>query len=674
MIALKNFQNYIGIFSEILICLGIVLGFTYLGMQTDILHFFPTFFFQIELYLFGLALLISAIVAYLTWTNNEKIFADFQSLLKYFPKNETYFVLFAVAVCLFIIPLFTTWTTAEFHQNNVGGLFPIFDAGAYYSGAEHILDTGRLDSWNQRRPINSMFLATRLLLTNFDFRSTLILQAMILGISVFLVSLSISRTLGKSAGFLMFAVLFTLSSFYLSDNLSENLGLVFGCLSFSLIWIGIFERNFHSYLIGIFFLSIGFMVRPGPFLLFPVLFLLSGSIFSLESHFDWKKVILSSVPALLGLFLNQIIISLYSDGKGLFMGNYATVLYGLASGGKGWQQAMIDFPYESTHYPESQLAPFLYQKSFELIHAAPLQFLNTVLQGYITGPFNLINQLFQQLISIEYSTNPLLNQYGFTIFLVGLISITIGIIRFFLYSDLKYIKSLFLFSLFTTFLVLPFFFVDGGLRTLVIIFPYFAIGIIMGTIGWRSKGAIQESPVHKESQNHSLFSVTIPVIIGLIILASATTTLTFGPELKEIVLGHQPEISPDACSINETFFIMRVDRGIPFLEMMEAGHLSPSFAPYVNPDEFTSPSERYYLSYYYELTDFINGKDFPVLFSGYDLQFHETRIILAPNGIVEAEHRTIGFCAESNNVTKYPVYWVYRMNPGTIKYYDNDIS
>jgi hypothetical protein len=150
------------------------------------------------------------------------------------------------------------------------------------------------------------------------------------------------------------------------------------------------------------------------------------------------------------------------------------------------------------------------------------------------------------------------------------------------------------------------------------------------------------------------------------------TTLTFGPELKEIVLGHQPEISPGVCSINETFFIMRVDRGIPFLEMMEAGSISPSFAPYVNPGEFTSPSERYYLSYYYDLTDFINGKDFPVLFSGYDLQFHEIRVILAPKGIVETKHRTIGFCAESNNVTKYPVFWVYRLNPDTVKYSDDD--
>ena len=667
MVALKNFQNYIGIFSEILICLGIILGFTYLGMKNDLFHSFLTFFHQIGLYLLGLSLLISTIVAYLSWTRNEKRFTNIQPLIKYFSKRETILALLTVAVCLFIIPLFTTWATAEFHQNNVGGLFPIFDAGAYYSGAEHILDTGQLDSWNQRRPLTSMFLATRLLLTSFDFRSTLLIQAMILGISVFLVSLSISRTLGKSAGFLMFAVLFTLSSFYLSDNLSENLGLVFGCLSFSLIWIGILERNFNSYLLGLFFLSIGFMVRPGPFLLFPALFLLAGYIFSHENNFDWKKVLLSFVPVFVGILLIQLIIRLYSDGKGLFMGNYATVFYGLASGGKGWQQAMIDFPYESTHYPESQLAPLLYQKSFELIHANPSQFLNAVLQGYLTGPSDLMNQLFQQLISLEYSTNPLFNQYGFTIFLVVLIGIAIGIIRFFLYSDLKNIKILFLFSIFTTFLVLPFFFVDGGLRTLVIIFPYFALAIIIGTIGWRSKDVIQEFHVQVRSQSPSLCSVTIPVIIGIIILASAGTTLAFGPELKEIVLGNQPVISPGVCSTNETFFIMRVDRGIPFLEMMEAGDTSPSFAPYVHTGEFTSPSERYYLSYYYELTDFINGKDFPVLFSGYDLQFHETRVILAPKGVIELEHRTIGFCAESNNVTKYPVFWVYKLNSSTIQ-------
>lgn len=103
---------------------------------------------------------------------------------------------------------------------------------------------------------------------------------------------------------------------------------------------------------------------------------------------------------------------------------------------------------------------------------------------------------------------------------------------------------------------------------------------------------------------------------------------------------------------------MRVDQGLPYLELIDVADTNRSFAPRVRTRDFSSPNEHYYLSYYYELTDFIDGKDLPVVFRGYDVQYHETKIILAPQSIIESKHRTIQFCAESNNASKYPVYQV----------------
>jgi hypothetical protein len=611
------------------------------------------------------ALFMSIVAAVLTWFNHQDLLQYFQ-FLKFLNQRRVVLAFLTIAICLSIVPLFTSWSIAEFHENNVGGLFPIFDAGAYYEGAEHILDTGQLDAWNQRRPLTSMFLATRLLLTNFDFRSTLILQAMIVGVSVFLASLSVSQTFGKSAGFLMFALLFAMSSYFLPDNLSESLGIIFGCISFCLIWMGIFRRDFMSYLFGLFFLMIGFMVRPGPFLIFPALVLLAGSIFSDENGFNWKKIFLSCVPLGVGILFNQVIIWLYGNGRGFFMGNYATVLYGLAAGGKGWQQSILDFPNESVNLPESQLAPILYQKSFEMILSNPLRFLKAVFSGYVSGPYDTVTQFYHLITG--YSVNPPFNQQGFIIFIVVLICILTGCIRFFLYSDLKYVKILCLYLIITTFLALPFFLTDAGthsgIRTLVIIFPYFAIAIIIGIIGWRSKPMIRLN-ITPEKIN-PLYSLKIPVIIGTLILASAIMTLAFGPVFKVALLGQTTEILPEVCKTNETYFIMRVDQGLPYLELIDASDTNRSFAPHVRASGFSSPTERYYLSYYYELTDFIDGKDLPVIFRGYDLQYHDTRYILTPKGVIEPAHRTIGFCAESINATKYPVYSVYRLNLSSI--------
>ena len=657
MVALKNFQNHLIIFSEILFCLGIILGFYYIGMNSSFFQSILGLIHPIGLYFIILAIFLAAILTFITWVKPEDLQKNYH-FFKYLQQRRVILALLTIAICLFTVPLFTSWSLAEFHQNNIGGLFPIFDAGAYYDGAEHILDTGHLDAWNQRRPLSSMFLATRLLLTNFDFRSTLILQAVIVGISVFLASLSVSQTLGKSAGFLMFVILLAMSAYYLPDNLSESLGIIFGCLSFCLIWFGIFRKSFMSYLFGLFFLIIGFMIRPGPFLVFPALVLLAGSIFSDEKGFNWKKTVISCVPLGLGILLNQVIIWLYGDGKGLFMGNYATVFYGLAAGGKGWQQSILDFPNESVSLPESQLAPLLYQKSFEMILAHPMQFLNAVFKGYISGPYDMVLQ-FYYLITV-YSANPLFNQQVFTIFLFVLICILIGCVRFFLYSDLKYVKILSLYLIITTFLALPFFFLDGGIRTLVIIFPYFAIGIIIGIIGWRSKPMIRPS-ITPEKLN-PLYTLKIPIIIGILILSSAVLTLAFGPVFKVALLGRNPEIVPEVCKNNETYYIMRVDQGLPYLQLIGDSDTNRSFAPNVRSRDFSSPNERYYLSYFYELTEFIDGKDLPVLFRGYDLQYHETKIVLAPQGIIESKPRTIQFCAEAINSTNYPVYQVYRIN------------
>jgi hypothetical protein len=661
VISLKNFQNYIGICSEILICLGIILGFLYLGMNFSFFQSLVVLVYPIGIYFVILALCISAVTVVLTWFHHEDLLENFH-FSKYLQQRRVILALLTIVICLSTIPLITSWSLAEFHQNNVGGLFPIFDAGAYYGGAEHILDTGHLDAWNQRRPLSSMFLATRLLLTNFDFRSTLILQAMIVGAGIFLAALTVSQTFGKSAGFLMFAVLFVMSSFFLPDNLSESLGIIFGCISFCLIWLGIFRQNFISYLFGLFFLMIGFMIRPGPLLLFPALVLLAGTIFSDENGFNWKKTFLSCVPLGIGILFNQVIIWLYGDGRGLFMGNYATVFYGLAAGGKGWQQSILDFPNESANLPESQLAPILYQKSFEMILANPMQFLKAVFNGYVSGPYDTVVQFYHLITG--YSVNPVFNQLGFTIFLIVFICILTGCIRFFLYSDLKYVKILCLYIIITTFLALPFFFTDGGIRTLVIIFPYFAISIIIGIIGWRSKPMIRKN-ITPEKIN-SLYAFKLPVIIGILILVSSGMTLAFGPVFNQVLLGQHPEISPQICKNNETYFIMRVDQGIPYLELIDAADTNRSFAPHVRASDFSSPNERYYLSYYYELTDFIDGKDLPVVFRGYDRQYHETKIILAPYGILGEKHQDLGFCAQSNNLSRLPPYMVYKLNTSSV--------
>jgi hypothetical protein len=580
-----------------------------------------------------------------------------------FGKRQTILILLTLAICIFTIPLITTWSLGEFHQNNVGGLLPIFDAGAFYNGAEHVLDTGKVDAWNERRPINSIFLATRLLLTNFDFRSTLILQAILCGISAFFVAFSISNSIGKWSGLLTFAVLFAFSVFFLPDNLSENLGFIFGCLSFSLIWYSVFKHNRTSFLVGVFFFTIGFVIRPGPFLLLPAFIIFAGFFCGKTQKFNWKNASLSTLIMGAGIFLNQCVIWIFGEQNGIMMGNFATSLYGLAAGGKGWQQYMVDFPYESTHMSEKELYSFLYTKSFELIIANPVQFFKTILLYYLTLPIDFFNQLYH--VFIVYSTNVFLSEFGFIIFSITLILITIGIFRYYHNSKERSIKILFFLVLITTYISLPFYLPDGGIRTLIILAPYLALGIVLGMIGWRSPVDILKKMKYPNDQ--SSFAFIIPMIFGFTILFSIFLTPTMGPILKQGILHDIPENSVPLCIQNETIFDMRIDSGIPFLEMNNDNSTIYSFAPIVRPDDFSNSGERYYLSYYYELTPFINGVDQPVLFYGYDLNYHQSMLVLAPKGIIHNQHRIIHFCGETNNSTKLHGYWVYNLNISSLQ-------
>jgi len=659
MEVIKKQKYLVSILTEILICGMFIVGFIYFGMNSALFHSFYSHLWPLGFLLFLLSIIISISTIVVSRMGYNK---DLLKTRIFSPPNKrrVILILMTLGICLFCTPLFTTWSTGEWHVNNVGGLLPIFDAGMYYNGAEHLLDTGKVDGWNEKRPITSIFLATRLLLTNFDFRSTLILQAILGGISAFIVALSVSRTFGKCSGLLMFAALFAFSAFYLSDNLSENMGFIFGCLSFSLLWLGIFERNRISFLLGVLFFTIGFVTRPGPFLFLLALVIFAGLFFNNKKGFSWQNSFLSTLVIGGGIFLNQCIIWLFGEEKGLMMGNFATVVYGLAAGGKGWQQYMVDFPYQYAHYPENELYAFLYTKSFELILANPGQFLKTIFGYYITLPMNFFNQLY-----VVYSTNTVLSGFEYVIFSIAVILIVIGIFRFFLYSPLQPIKILLSLLLLTTYISLPFYFQDSGIRTLIIIVPYLGLGAVIGMIGLRSQPDISKKAKYTNAQ--SLFAYTIPSIFGIIMIISLFLTPAVGPIIKHDIFKNIPENSIPVCTQNETIFTMRVDTGIPYLQMIKDNSTTQSYAPLVNPNDFSSPVERYYLDYYYGLTDFINGNDFPILFYGYDLNYHSGVLILAPEGVIDTRHRIIHFCGEPINSTMPRGSWVYRLNQSSMK-------
>lgn len=377
---------------KLFIVITVVYGFIFACINIEDIHGILPIFRPFGFYLLLSVVFLSLAFAFFTWIDRVRL-DEFLGRLHF--SDATYLTIFLIiALCLASLPLFICWSTSCYNQNNIGGLYPIMDGQMYYAGAEKIAQSGILDAWDQRRPMHPLFLTFRQFVTDFNYRSTLILQALLLGLSAFLASLAVQRTHGKIAGIVSFGAILAFSTFYLPDNITESLGIIFGCLSFALVWFGIAEKKEISFYIGVLFLTLALMVRAGPMLIFPVIIVYAGYVFRKNGIFNRMASVISFLIISLGVLFNLALIWIFGDGKGLAFGNYAPTIYGLASGGKGWQQYMIDFPNQAQNLPEGKLDLFLYQKAWELIAGNPLQFVFTVLKGLIIEPSRGVYQLY----------------------------------------------------------------------------------------------------------------------------------------------------------------------------------------------------------------------------------------------------------------------------------------
>jgi hypothetical protein len=639
-----NFQEFHAgnLILKLLIVITAVDGFILACIHIEAIHGFLPIFRPFGTYLLLGVVFLSLIYAFLTWIDRVRLDIFIEKLQFSDPSYLAVFLI--IALCLALLPLFICWSTSGFYLNNIGGLYPVMDAQMYYAGAEKIVQSGTLDAWDQRRPMHAVFLAFRLLITDFNYRSTLILQGLLLGFSAFLAALAVQRTHGKIAGIVLFGAILAFSTFYLPENLTESLGISFGCLSFAIVWYGIANKKEIPFQIGVLFLTLALMVRVGPMFILPAIIAYAGYAFRKSGIFNWISSAISFLSVSLGILFNMVLVWIFGDGQGMAFGNYAPTIYGLAAGGKGWQQYMIDFPIQVRNLPEGQLDLFLYQKSWELISGNPLQFVFTVLNGFITEPLRGVVQLYYILTERQN-----LSYFNPTLFYLAVFLLLIGVIFYFRATKNRSIGFLLAAIIAGTYLSLPFYFVDGGIRTLAAIFPYIALVVVLGTIGWRHPDYIR---------NRFKYSLPVPwagpkvsLLIGLLLVVSIIVTPFIGPLISPILL-HPPEsIESVVCPSGEKGFAMRIDSGIPYIEILNDSDTRHTFAPQVKAVDFTADSTFMNMYNKYFDLNFPGDGTYPQLILGYDLVSTSSYYILAPNDFVGNNRRYVSFCAKYTNTS-----------------------
>ncbi len=254
-----------------------------------------------------------------------------------------------IGMVAFALPVYEAWRGVRTRYATVGGLLPWSDALDYYRGALHLLETGLLDDWNARRPVNAALLAVRLLLTGGDLQLTIALQTVIVALACLMAAREVGRSFGLLSAVMFFATLLAFASDYTPTTLSETHGLAFGTLAFATLCRAATERSRRAFAVGMFVLSLALGARSGAFLVLPAL--LAWALVWLKSkgegrrsRLSWDAAIIGGVAALGGLAVPLLFHALWGTSGQLPQGNFSYTLYGMAVGGGPWTQIYTDHP------------------------------------------------------------------------------------------------------------------------------------------------------------------------------------------------------------------------------------------------------------------------------------------------------------------------------------------
>lgn len=385
-------------------------------------------------------------------------------------------VLPAAATFLFLLPLMRVWSGAESDGVCAFGIFPWSDGGNYYRGAQELLETGTLDDWNCRRPLNAALLAVRLAFTGGSLQGALLLQCVFLAYAVLMFARTVSGDFGWPGGLLAFALTFVLGRKHLHWVSSESLGLTLGALAFALLWTGARKGRKLPLLTGAATLALALNARAGPFLVLPSLVLWAGLAWRKERGFRRGMAGVVAAGILLGFLLNGSLIRIYGGRWSVGHGNFSLTLYGLATGKPGWQRIYEDFP-EARAMPEEALMRFGYDRAAEAFVRDP-----ALLVRGLASSFGVFLERFPAPYKRE------IGQFaGTTVLWILVAGFLAGIARFLLRSRGKGPSGL-LAAYAVGFLAsVPFLWVDGGERVLLPAMPALAALAAAGMNGWRQE-------------------------------------------------------------------------------------------------------------------------------------------------------------------------------------------
>lgn len=287
------------------------------------------------------------------------------------------------AVLSFLYGLILTglWSNvySEF-QVASGGIF-FSDAHQYYADSLRLLNGFRMSYFSTRHPLATLFQFGVLTLLGGNLQLCLAGMAYLLSVSQYWSAKAVEKQDGAVAAAIYLWMLFLFGRRFVGYPNSEIPGILLGALAAVWLWRGASESNLRLLWFGFFYLILALLTRPGPlgmipFILTALIPLRKGEIGSALRRLA-PGICLMAAVLVLNLGLIRV---LAEEHSGLFS-NYGEIFYGLAHGGKGWEQFSKDHP-EYQRQPETQRQALAFQFALKQLIADPTLMLRGVVLSY----------------------------------------------------------------------------------------------------------------------------------------------------------------------------------------------------------------------------------------------------------------------------------------------------
>ena len=293
----------------------------------------------------------------------------------------------------FLLPVIAYWLGAYSHGNAIAGFLPWNDAAGYQECSEGYLLGAETSTVCDRRPFYIALFTDLLWLSGNNLQMALLMQAALLGGAAVLLLGTISEELDSPAVLAVYSVLFLFAAKYCAALImTENAGLILGCLAIALLWRSARTQSWPIFYIGLGVMAAALNARAGAMFVLPaaigwVLFHFGGSL--------RNRVVLAGfgfAMIVVGFTVTNIPTLIVEGNLGIAQSNFSYSLYGLAVGGKGWQQVLRDHPEfftQSNGVVEQTRA--IYHAAFENILSKP----HLLILGYLKGLNHYAGDLFK---------------------------------------------------------------------------------------------------------------------------------------------------------------------------------------------------------------------------------------------------------------------------------------